>query len=45
MEPEGPLPYSEEPNTVPYPEPDESSPYPHILLFKIYFKIIFPIYT
>jgi hypothetical protein len=27
MEPEGSLPYSQQPDTDPYPEPDESSPY------------------
>ena len=28
MEPEGSLPYSQEPATYPYPEPDQSIPYP-----------------
>jgi hypothetical protein len=31
MEPEGSLPYSEEPANDPYPEPDESIPYSHTL--------------
>jgi hypothetical protein len=29
MEPEGSLPYSQEPATCPYPEPYQSSPSPH----------------
>jgi hypothetical protein len=32
MEPEGSLPYSQEPSTGPYPEPDQSNPY-HPILF------------
>jgi hypothetical protein len=32
MEPEGSLPFSQEPSTGPDPEPDQSSPY-HIILF------------
>jgi hypothetical protein len=28
MEPEGSLPYSQQPATGPYPEPDESTPHP-----------------
>jgi hypothetical protein len=32
MEPEGPLPCSEEPAIAPYPEPDECSPYHPILV-------------
>jgi hypothetical protein len=31
MEPEGSLPYSQEPSTSPYPEPDRTSPY-HVIL-------------
>jgi hypothetical protein len=33
MEPEGLLPYSEEPSTGPYPAANQSSPYRPILLF------------
>ena len=29
MQPEGPLPHSQQPATCPYPEPDRSSPRPH----------------
>jgi hypothetical protein len=29
MEPEGSLPYTQEPATCPYPEPDQSSLHPH----------------
>jgi hypothetical protein len=36
MEPEGSLPYWQEPSTGPYPKPDRSSPY-HSILSKIYF--------
>jgi hypothetical protein len=33
MEPEGPLPCSQQPDTGPYPEPDDSNPYHHILFY------------
>jgi hypothetical protein len=41
MEPEGSLPYSQEPSTGPYPEPDRSSPH-HPILSKIHFNIVHP---
>jgi hypothetical protein len=41
MEPEIPLPRSQESSTSPYPEPDQSSPY-HSILSKIHFNIIHP---
>jgi hypothetical protein len=34
MEPEGSLPYSQEPSPDPYPKPDESSPYNPILFLQ-----------
>jgi hypothetical protein len=34
MEPEGSLPYSQEPSTDLYPEPDQSNPY-HPILFLL----------
>jgi hypothetical protein len=34
MEPEGPLPCSQEPSTGPYPEPDQFSPYHPILSLR-----------
>jgi hypothetical protein len=54
MEPEGPLPYSQEPATGPYPEPDKSTPHFPILFpedmfphyYRIYaqvFRVFFPI--
>jgi hypothetical protein len=39
MEPEGSLPFSQEPATVPYPQPDHFSPY-HAILSKIHSNII-----
>jgi hypothetical protein len=42
MEPEGSLPYTQEPATCPYPEPDESSLRPPPNLSKIHFNIILP---
>jgi hypothetical protein len=45
MEPEGSLPYAQDPSTIPYPKLDQYSPYHPILLSKIYFNIIHsPIY-
>jgi hypothetical protein len=36
MEPEGSLPYSQEPSTGPYPEPDKSNPYhPMSIFFRL----------
>jgi hypothetical protein len=32
MEPEGSLPYSQEPSTGPYPEPGQSNPYHPIII-------------
>jgi len=32
MEPEGPLPRSQQPATYPYPEPDESTRHPQTIL-------------
>jgi hypothetical protein len=40
MEPEGPLPHSQQPATCPYPEPDRSSPCPPSHFSKIRFNII-----
>jgi hypothetical protein len=34
MEPEGSLPYSQEPSTGPYPEPDQSPPEAYIAIFS-----------
>ena len=42
MEPEGPLPHSQEPTTCPYPEPDRPSPCPQSYVLKIHFNIILP---
>jgi hypothetical protein len=39
MEPEGPLPRSQEPSTIPYPAPNRSNP----ILSKIYFNIVHPL--
>jgi hypothetical protein len=39
MEPEGSLPYSQEPSTGPYPEPDQSN---SSHLSKILFNIVHP---
>ena len=40
MEPEGSLPYSQEPATCLYPEPDLSSPCPQFHFSKVHFNII-----
>jgi hypothetical protein len=38
MEPEGSLPYSQEPATCPYPEPDKPNPHPlSVKTFKNFF--------
>ena len=48
MEPEGSLPYSQQPATYPYPEPDLSNPYPHpssvrsILILSFYLRLGLP---
>ena len=42
MEPEGSLPYAQEPATHPYPEPDRSSLCPSSNLSNIHFNIILP---
>jgi hypothetical protein len=44
MEPEGSLPYSEEPSTSLYPEPDKSSPYHTTLRLYNPFLYYLPIY-
>jgi hypothetical protein len=42
MEPEGSLPWSQQPATGPYPEPDESSLHLLTIFSKIHSNIIFP---
>jgi hypothetical protein len=39
MEPEGSIPYSQEPATNACPEPDESSPHALILCFKLVIQL------
>jgi hypothetical protein len=42
MEPEIPLPCSQEPTSVSNPEPDKSNPYIHTLFLEVQFNIILP---
>jgi hypothetical protein len=42
MEPEGSIPYSQEPSTGPYPEPYQSNRHIPSYLSKIHFNIVHP---